>query len=1028
MTAPLSVGHVSVEVTADVSRLAKDLKSKVEAAFKDLNLSQAIKDAVSRQPIRVPVDVDVDTARVQAKLRALAGTVTLGANVDTSQLVASARRSARLAQAATPPIRVPVQTSGGSAITSLLSGLASAASSVAGQLGGVAQSISNIGQVAGTAAVAAGIVAGIGFAASAAVPAVYALAGALASLPGLIAGLGAGFATLKLGFAGISDAFKKRAGGAGGGGGGESAESRARRIAAAERGVEAARRGIAAASRGLQAAQRGLTEAQESYAESLAAEKRAQEAVARARKTAAERIDDLGRSLRGAVLDEKEAALELRDASRDLAAAQTTFNPELIAEAELRYERAKLAVEDAADKVADLGEENADAARKGVEGSDEVVAALDDQKDAQKAVRDAANGIIDAQDRLVSANDAVLASYDSLASAQDSLAQARERAAAAGGGGGLGEDVIKLAPAAQEFVDAIKALKPAFEELRLGVQQKLFAGLGKTVTDTFMAWRQPLTTVLGDFATTFNGLFKNLGATLRRQPVIDGLVSGAQTVRENFERIGTVITGPLVEAFANLSRASKPFVDAVGGAIADGLQAFADKVNAMAADGRLAAFFEDATGYFNDFKEITKDVGSILGSFFEILTDSEKGDAESPFKQFAGFLDDLAESLQDPATRETIRGYIEDFKDFAIGIGDAVRIGVQLYGVLDKIGIFAQLAYGPFGQLADAFERVTGTTPLGALLDVDWAGLGQSVKDSARSVGGAIVEGVVEGAKALGGLLASAAASLLWSGPNSLVGRVKAGLGIASPSKVFESIGRDTILGLLNGIGAMLGSLSAKAREIPGRVRDAVGNAGATLVQKGRDFVNGLRNGISGQAGSLSSTASGLRGRVASGLGNVGGLLYAAGRSIVNGLISGMQSMAGSLAGMARSLAQTVKDYWPFSPAKKGPLSGRGNPYYSGQSMVRLMSSGMRNALPEAAAAAADLASAALPDVTADPYGIYAMAEAGFGGSMALSAPPPAELAWASGASGDPLLDAIRRLITIRHGGDVQRALGKGIR
>ncbi len=78
-------------------------------------------------------------------------------------------------------------------------------------------------------------------------------------------------------------------------------------------------------------------------------------------------------------------------------------------------------------------------------------------------------------------------------------------------------------------------------------------------------------------------------------------------------------------------------------------------------------------------------------------------------------------------------------------------------------------------------------------------------------------------------------------------------------------IGKDLIQGLINGIGSLFGSLSSKAREIPGKVRDAVGNAGSTLVQKGRDFVSGLQSGISGLAGSLQSTASGLRTRVANG-------------------------------------------------------------------------------------------------------------------------------------------------------------------
>lgn len=1137
MTAPLSVGAVSVDVEADVSKLAKDLKKKFERELAGLDFSKAISKAVGDKPFKVKIDPVVDKAKLreqlgagargrgtgggsssgtpgpdraprtpkpegpkkppkipveldpvvaafqaevrrqasqlakqvavkipvegdggtlrrdlsaeiqqiqqQLKVKIPAGAANAGeyerelrtlvdrvegtirvhipAEVSAREAAASARRAAKLAQAATPPIEIPARVGGGSAISSLLSNLAGVASSVVGQLGGVAQSLSSIGSAAGTAAIATGIVAGVGFAASAAVPAVFALAGALASLPGLIAGAAAGFGALKLGFAGISDAFKKKAGGGGGGGGGggESAEARARRIAAAERGVEAARRGIAAASRGLQQAQRGLVEAQESYAESLLAEKRAQEAVARARKTAQERIDDLGRSLRGAVLDEKEAQFELRNAARDLAAAQTTFNPELIQDAELRYERAKFAVEEAADQVSDLGEENADAAKKGVEGSDEVVAALQDQKDAQKAVRDAANGIIDAQDRLASANDGVKASYDSLISAQDALAQAKERAASAGGGGGGGglDDTIKLAPEAQKFVDAIKRLGPAFDGLRLDVQNRLFKGLGTEITNLANAWLPQLRETLGSYADTFNGLAKNLSSSLQKPEFIDDIATGAETIRSNFEKIGKVVTGPLVEAFGNLSEKSKPFLDAIGSSIANGLQAFADKVNEMAANGELDKFFQDATDAFNDLKDIAKDVGSIIGSFFEILTGEEQSDEESPFKQFKGFMDDLAETLKDPETQERIRGYIDDFKEFTNTI----------LGLIDKADsvndFFKGLDPGTDGVFLGAYELPAAIA--GWLGDVDWAGLGSTIKTKAGEIGGAIWDGLKAGWEAVADV-GSWIASKLWSGPDSLVGKVKSGLGIASPSRVFTQIGRDTIQGLLNGLTSMFGSLSARAREIPGRVRDAVGNAGSTLVQKGRDFVNGLRNGITGMFGSLSSAAGSLRTRVTSAVGSTIGMLYSAGQNVVRGLWNGITSLGSWLFGnlsawVSRNVPGPIKKALGIaSPSKVAAMLG--------EEIPRGLALGMERQASLAADAATLVAQAAIPDITSDPYGIYAQAEAAFSAGMTLPAPPSPELAWAADATGDQVLDAFRRLIVIRHGGDVQRALGKGIR
>ncbi len=323
----------------------------------------------------------------------------------------------------------------------------------------------------------------------------------------------------------------------------------------------------------------------------------------------------------------------------------------------------------------------------------------------------------------------------------------------------------------------------------------------------------------------------------------------------------------------------------------------------MVADGRLDQFFVDAAGYFNDLKDIAVDVGSILGSFFAILAGSEQTDKDSPFKQFKGFLDELATSLRDPQTRSTIRGYIEDFKNFANAVGNVVSFALKLYGALAPLGPISALIFGPMKPFYDLIK---------GLFAVDWSSIGESVKSGANEVGGAIWDGLKAGWEAVADV-GSWIASKLWQGPDSLVGKVKSGLGIASPSRVFTQIGRDVIQGLLNGLTAMFGSLGATARTIPGRIRDAVGNAGAVLVQKGRDFVTGLRNGISGMSGSLSSTAAGLRSRVTSGLGQVGSLLYGAGQAIVSGLISGIRSMIGSLGSYLGSVGQFIKD-------NKGPI------------------------------------------------------------------------------------------------------------
>lgn len=84
-----------------------------------------------------------------------------------------------------------------------------------------------------------------------------------------------------------------------------------------------------------------------------------------------------------------------------------------------------------------------------------------------------------------------------------------------------------------------------------------------------------------------------------------------------------------------------------------------------------------------------------------------------------------------------------------------------------------------------------------------------------------------------------------------------------------------------------------------------------------------------------------LPGRITSAIGNLGSLLYNAGQNVVQGLINGIFSMISRLASAASTMAGTIRDYLPFSPAKEGPLSGLGNPEQSGMKIAEMVSEGI---------------------------------------------------------------------------------------
>lgn len=83
------------------------------------------------------------------------------------------------------------------------------------------------------------------------------------------------------------------------------------------------------------------------------------------------------------------------------------------------------------------------------------------------------------------------------------------------------------------------------------------------------------------------------------------------------------------------------------------------------------------------------------------------------------------------------------------------------------------------------------------------------------------------------------------------------------------------------------------------------------------------------------------------------------GVNIIQGLIDGIVSMATAVWGAVEDIVGGIADFFPHSPAKRGPMSGRGYPGYSGGEMLGDFASSMRSKTGAVEAAARDAAEAA---------------------------------------------------------------------
>lgn len=159
------------------------------------------------------------------------------------------------------------------------------------------------------------------------------------------------------------------------------------------------------------------------------------------------------------------------------------------------------------------------------------------------------------------------------------------------------------------------------------------------------------------------------------------------------------------------------------------------------------------------------------------------------------------------------------------------------------------------------------------------------------------------------------------------------------------------------------------------------------------DFVvgawNGITKAIGDGVGSAVEFVKSIPGKIKDGLGNLGGLLLDSGKALIGGFIDGIKSMIGGAKDAVGGVLKAIGDFFPHSPAKVGPFSGRGYTTYSGKALIGDFAGAIRAGRDEVADAAgyalggADFSVASVAGLstltTPDPVSVAATAQPGEG-------------------------------------------------
>ncbi|MFE3461375.1 hypothetical protein ACFXKD_27845 [Nocardiopsis aegyptia] len=152
--------------------------------------------------------------------------------------------------------------------------------------------------------------------------------------------------------------------------------------------------------------------------------------------------------------------------------------------------------------------------------------------------------------------------------------------------------------------------------------------------------------------------------------------------------------------------------------------------------------------------------------------------------------------------------------------------------------------------------------------------------------------------------------------------------------------GAELIGGLRDRVVGAVTSLRDRALDRARKLRDGLVDFVTGARDRAVELAQGLADGVTDRIDSAVDTVRDLPKRVRDFFSGARDWLTNAGKNVVYGLIEGINDAVSGLWDRMGDIAQGVRDYWPFSPAKRGPL--RSHPMdRAGRNIAEMLAAGI---------------------------------------------------------------------------------------
>ncbi|MBP2479098.1 phage-related protein [Crossiella equi] len=269
------------------------------------------------------------------------------------------------------------------------------------------------------------------------------------------------------------------------------------------------------------------------------------------------------------------------------------------------------------------------------------------------------------------------------------------------------EALGKLSPNAAATAVAVRSMRPAFDGLKLDVQDQLFAGLGTSVRALGGQYLPILRTELTGVAAELNTGARQVSGFMQRWETaadVTLILGNARTAIGNL----TGAVAPLLSAFTDVAAVGSTFLPQLTSGAIGAAQSFSEFISTARESGQLA-------GWISAALDVLRQLGALLGNVFSIVTSvfsAASASGGNMLTVLVGITGQVAEFLESAQGITALQQIFGGLATVAAGLGPIVEaIGQAL--VTSLAPAVAQI--GP--MLGEALRSLApAIAPLGQML------------------------------------------------------------------------------------------------------------------------------------------------------------------------------------------------------------------------------------------------------------------------------------------------------------------------